>query len=681
MIVCPNCNHPNPDGAVQCEACYTPLPATSNCPSCGATVQADAAFCSQCGYNLRSSVPAAATVVVPTIAPETPLVVPPLAPPDPLLEPLPSNPPVVSPLPPTEVAVPNPPTAPPVAAPEPTVAAQPVVSGQGIPTPPPEPIAPPPTEVPEPVAAAPEPPYPALQPIEPTAIPKTSKKLARYPYLDCQDKILIRHRFSLFVQLLIEPPEPNVQVVEVDDTELPEQLPEVEVVLRASGFDIEDSNTKVMQINRDEESEVRFVLSSYCIGEQQIRVDFYQHDRRIGTVRRNVLVVAQPTNANVTQPAKQLTSLVLKTEAVIPPADLELCIELHDQQILVFTLHSKIAAYHHTKCGAVKLNGSPLEKMQTVYTEMSHLANPIKPTEQAAAARRLDTVGRQLWDELIPDKLKQEYWKFKHCVKSILVTSDEPWMPWEIIKPYRYNDNGNREDEPFWCQQFALSRWLSGPITVDEFLIAMARPIAPAQVNLPSVQEEVIFIQHLRNLRSDITVLEPFSTCQEVLDCLENETVSILHFACHGMFDATFPDNSAIKLSDGILRPSDIQIKFGGRRPRPLLFMNACHGARSDFSFTGLGGWAKRLVTDASVGAFIGAMWEVNDALALRFAQSFYTAWLKDKQTIAEALRQAREEIRQLAPYNSTWLAYSLYAEPEGRCRDCSLPDTVSLSC
>ncbi|MEO1186220.1 MAG: zinc ribbon domain-containing protein, partial [Cyanobacteria bacterium J06636_27] len=26
MIVCPNCNHPNPDGAVQCEACYTPLP-------------------------------------------------------------------------------------------------------------------------------------------------------------------------------------------------------------------------------------------------------------------------------------------------------------------------------------------------------------------------------------------------------------------------------------------------------------------------------------------------------------------------------------------------------------------------------------------------------------------------------------------------------------------------------
>jgi predicted component of type VI protein secretion system len=53
MIVCPNCNHQNPEGATQCEACYTPLPATTSCPNCGATVQTDAAFCGQCGHNLQ----------------------------------------------------------------------------------------------------------------------------------------------------------------------------------------------------------------------------------------------------------------------------------------------------------------------------------------------------------------------------------------------------------------------------------------------------------------------------------------------------------------------------------------------------------------------------------------------------------------------------------------------------
>ncbi|MGL5083585.1 MAG: FHA domain-containing protein [Microcoleaceae cyanobacterium] len=55
MIVCPNCSHQNPEGATQCEACYTPLPTTTTCPNCGATVQSDAAFCGQCGYSLQPS--------------------------------------------------------------------------------------------------------------------------------------------------------------------------------------------------------------------------------------------------------------------------------------------------------------------------------------------------------------------------------------------------------------------------------------------------------------------------------------------------------------------------------------------------------------------------------------------------------------------------------------------------
>ncbi|GAC1451072.1 MAG: FHA domain-containing protein [Chamaesiphon sp.] len=55
MIVCPNCNHSNPDGANQCEACYTPLPMTTSCPNCGAPVQTDATFCGQCGSSLKPS--------------------------------------------------------------------------------------------------------------------------------------------------------------------------------------------------------------------------------------------------------------------------------------------------------------------------------------------------------------------------------------------------------------------------------------------------------------------------------------------------------------------------------------------------------------------------------------------------------------------------------------------------
>lgn len=90
MIVCPNCTHQNPDGAVQCEACYTPLPATMSCPNCGATVQVDASFCGQCGFNLGAissqaasnatgpppPVPVASQAGVPDLMSPEPLVAP-----------------------------------------------------------------------------------------------------------------------------------------------------------------------------------------------------------------------------------------------------------------------------------------------------------------------------------------------------------------------------------------------------------------------------------------------------------------------------------------------------------------------------------------------------------------------------------------------------------------------------
>lgn len=86
MIVCPNCNHQNPDGAVQCEACYTPLPTMMSCPNCGATVQSDASFCGQCGFNLRAA--AMPEVSTPTVAPDFAIpdlpALEPLVPPDPL---------------------------------------------------------------------------------------------------------------------------------------------------------------------------------------------------------------------------------------------------------------------------------------------------------------------------------------------------------------------------------------------------------------------------------------------------------------------------------------------------------------------------------------------------------------------------------------------------------------------
>ena len=179
MIVCPNCNHPNPDGAVQCEACYTALPTISNCPNCGATVQADAAFCGQCGYNLHSN-PAPAPA--PVAAPHIPLVeVPQLVQPDPLLAvapvaaPMGTNPdpntnqPLTSPLPPTIISTAEPAPAPVPVAAEPAPAPVPVAAE---PAPAPVPVAAEPAPAPVPVAAEPAPaPVPVAAEPVPAPVP------------------------------------------------------------------------------------------------------------------------------------------------------------------------------------------------------------------------------------------------------------------------------------------------------------------------------------------------------------------------------------------------------------------------------------------------------------------------------------------------------------------------------
>ena len=84
MLTCPNCAHLNPDGAVNCEACFTQLPIVKSiqCPSCNATVLSDAKFCGHCGFNLSMATAASHpeinvesgevnSSIAPSIAPST----------------------------------------------------------------------------------------------------------------------------------------------------------------------------------------------------------------------------------------------------------------------------------------------------------------------------------------------------------------------------------------------------------------------------------------------------------------------------------------------------------------------------------------------------------------------------------------------------------------------------------
>ena len=246
MIVCPNCNHPNPDGAVQCEACYSPLPATAKCPNCGATVQSDAAFCGQCGYNLRLHAAAVtATTVAPTAAANIPVQVSPVAP-DPIMELLKpdalgiantANPPVsvnIPPIAPPPVAVVQeqavyvPPIAPepevyipPVLTPAPVA----VVQEQAVYIPAvPAPVAPepevyiPPVLTPPPAPVAPEPeayiPPPYVPQIDPPTIPEVAPAAPPAKVSNTQLQQVVARLFYVQANQEIELPQ-NLSVIHI----------------------------------------------------------------------------------------------------------------------------------------------------------------------------------------------------------------------------------------------------------------------------------------------------------------------------------------------------------------------------------------------------------------------------------------------------------------------------------
>ena len=65
-------------------------------------------------------------------------------------------------------------------------------------------------------------------------------------------------------------------------------------------------------------------------------------------------------------------------------------------------------------------------------------------------------------------------------------------------------------------------------------------------------------------------------------------------------------------------------------------------------------------------GAFVGPLWAISDELACAFARTFYER-LAHGNTFGQAAKAARRRVREAMPFRPTWLAFTVYAHPNGR--------------
>lgn len=516
-------------------------------------------------------------------------------------------------------------------------------------------------------------------------------------------------KYPLVVQLVRDRPRRSRGEGEVDIS-FQDEVEFVDVVVRAPAF-AEVSGygepardgpalRRTIVVSPEEDSQPAVFLLQLVEGRsgpQWVTVDFYHRGRNAGSLTlevdiRGFQLLRKRTRrggtaneeADVAQAALGTATIVRAVEGVtiahgaaLPAADLELRIVRDaDGRTLHFHLHSqKVAELDGRAVGSILFNdlSRPDLFFDRLVGRLSDFAARAGEDMQSGEAVRIEEevadIGVELYEQLFPQQLRKLYWKIKELresgkLKNLLIVSDEPWIPWELVKPYDVIDGRDMEDDHL-AGAWPMSRWLAGVAAPSDLQIEAARLVVP-MLDLEFVHKEIQYFDSLA--ARQIEVAPPVTTRAEFLELAQNGGAQLFHFATHGDFNQTMVDESPIVLQGDPLFPSDLSRRRakGLRRERPLIFLNICHGARVGYNLTGLGGWAQRLVDHVGVTAFVGALWEVHDELASRFSRLFYEELWAGK-TLGDAFFSARQQIRDTQRANPTWLAYTLYGDPNSR--------------
>jgi len=345
------------------------------------------------------------------------------------------------------------------------------------------------------------------------------------------------------------------------------------------------------------------------------------------------------------------------------------------------TLHFKLLSpknkigYREKEMGSVALNRlkDPTQLLADSFEDLNQMArNADAGLEDTDALDYMDTtigIGNDLYEQIFPAELKAEYWRLKELreqekIRTLLILSDEPWIPWEVIYPF--DDDHGADD--FLAAAWHLTRWQAGRGLNPHLNIQTVQVVTP-DLDLSFVKGESDYFAQMTDAPQPIAVAEPITTRQHFLSQVQMGGMQLLHFATHGNFNEENADRSLIYLEGGeTIAPTDLSKPRtqGIRKERPIIFLNVCHGGKLEFTLTGTGGWAERMVNHVAATAFIGAYWEINDRLASLFSRTFYDG-LRNGVTLGAAFHQARMAVRADSPANPTWLAYTLYGDPNAR--------------
>ena len=475
-------------------------------------------------------------------------------------------------------------------------------------------------------------------------------------------EILLNEKLDVLVSI-------DKDALEADNTAI--NIPDgrtVQIFVHSNkGFRRVGDTKLTLMIPADIGKKLLFQLNPLEIGTGEFHVYAMLDSKEIGSMRLEVEVRAPATvkeepprtvPVNIQQPIELIPAstepdLLIQILASVPGEELQFFITAQDPEI-----DCKARPF-----GPVPLAIDPFNYFHEFFKKIDELE--IDTDEKAhIAVEQMKKKGGDLYTSLLPGDLRELIWAFRDKITTVLINSNEPWVPWEMCFLSGLHNRSVVSDQ-FLCERFDITRWIPGGHSPSLINVSKAAFIVPEHSGLEYSEKERRALVELfkaqgketRNIDARYLAID---------QALKSGHFSVIHFSGHGNAgDTPSPLSSRILLNDEqFYKPEDISGEvLNLRKARPLVFLNACQGGKMNMNITGLGGWAEKFLS-ASASVFIGAYWSVGDEHAYKFAVEFYTRLFEGK-TVARATREARLVLRESG--DPTWLAYTVFANPHAK--------------
>ncbi len=371
-----------------------------------------------------------------------------------------------------------------------------------------------------------------------------------------------------------------------------------------------------------------------------------------------VLLIQQETEQVVIQDAGQ------PTRDVVTNVYYEYQLQSDELEFNYLTLRSR--SLQDRGGGAARTAQAYVERIYDRVTQ-----DVLSPEDMQRLERQVGALGAAMCAELFDPEVTRKLWPVRSKLRTIQVTSWEPYIPWELVR-LKHPDTSEVDDR-FLCE-YGLVRSLPGECAPralrfkDWAYLAATYPNGTAE----SVAGEVDYFTKTLPSRG-IHPVPIAATYLGFLDALETPEFDVLHLACHGESQHQRIDEAVLQIGDELdangqprlveMDTTTVKETAKLRRRRPLVFLNACESGRHGPSLTAWGGWPTAFL-GAGAGAFVGTSWPVRDVPASKFAHAFYDA-LQKGETLSAAATAARLATK--GEGDASWLAFKVYGHPCAR--------------